>query len=312
MRLDSVRAFKAEVSEEVKAQATFPEARSFYESTEPPMPAGVGLGVALSESGEHLLAIRTDDVVKAVALADRVNGEADIQIITLMKRSTPTYYQGTLRPLECGAQVAMANKGFVGTLGCFVRDAAGVLYVLSNSHVLADEGRVAPGWRIGQPFGTKPVATLTRFVPFSFTAPNLVDCAIARIDATPTMPRWNAALGGDIVGVRAVTPSDLNRPVLKAGRTTGARKGKITAVEVDGVHIGYDSGTLVFNDKVEVSGGLATDFSAAGDSGSLIVDEDGWGLALLDSGGRDSTGEDRTYGARLTTTLEALGVTLAL
>jgi hypothetical protein len=63
---------------------------------------------------------------------------------------------------------------------------------------------------------------------------------------------------------------------------------------------------------VEISGGAASDFSAAGDSGSGIVERvTGDALGLLYAGGRDSSGEDRTYANRLTTVLSLLGVTLA-
>lgn len=313
MKLESVRSFKQEVSAETREAAEdTPAAQSFFDATEPPMPDGVALGVALRENGEHVVAIRSDDPEKAAAIAARVHGEADVQILTVSKRPTPTFLQGTVRPLEAGVQIGMSGMNFVGTLGCFVRDAAGTLYALSNSHVIANEGRVGAGWAIGQPFGSKPIGVLARFIPFSLAAPNLVDAAIMRVDKTSTLPRWNAAIAADLIGSRPVTPDDLNRPVWKVGRTTGARRGTIRAVEVDGLPVAYDSGTLRFSDQVEISGGVATDFSAGGDSGSLIVDEAGWGIGLLFAGGRDSTGQDNTYANRLTVVLDALGVTLAL
>ena len=312
MNLDSVRAFKQEVSDAiVEAAGTDPATVSFFAASEPPMPHALALGVA-KEGDQFVVAIRTDAPALAEHLKDRAGGEADVRIIKVTKRTTPAFLQGTVRPLEPGAQVGMANKNFVGTLGGLVRDAAGRLYILSNSHVLADEGTAQPGHRIGQPFGTTPIALLERFIPFSTTTPNLVDCAIARLDHTSILGEgWNGALQDRIAGVREVTPDDLGSDATKIGRTTGVRKGKVTAIEIDGLPVGYDVGVLRFNDQVEISGGPATDFSAAGDSGSLIVSlRDRKAIGLLFAGGKDGSGEDFTYANRLTSVLGALGVEL--
>ncbi len=79
---------------------------------------------------------------------------------------------------------------------------------------------------------------------------------------------------------------------------------------IDGLPVGYDRGVLRFSDQVEITG-PGEDFSAPGDSGSLIVTGEGQAVALLFAGGRDSTGADRTYGNYITNCLQALGVTLA-
>ena len=86
----------------------------------------------------------------------------------------------------------------------------------------------------------------------------------------------------------------------------------MTAVEVDGLPVAMDVGTPRFDDQNEFTGGPSTDFSAPGDSGSLIVDEEGYGVALLFAGGRDRTGQDFTYGNRLANALRLLAVELAL
>lgn len=321
MRLDSVRSLKAQVSAEVRAShGDGVDARAFFASTEPPMPFGVALGVGLRDDGEHVLVVRAESAQMAEPYAALAKGEADVRILRVVgprpppvtAQTTPTYYQAQRRPLEPGCQVQMVGKNFVGTGGCFVKDAHGILYFLSNSHVLADEGRASPGHIIGQPWGDSPIGVLTRFVPMSGTVPNLVDAAIARLNpAIGAVLGWTSAINGAIRGVRAVVPEDLGREVAKVGRTTGAQRGRITAVEVDGLPVAYDSGVIRFNDQVEVSGGIATDFSAGGDSGSLIVTADGDAIALLFAGGRDSTGQDQTYANRLSVVLEQLGVTLA-
>lgn len=312
MKLDSVRSFKAQVSEEVKASADFPAAQSFYESTEAPMPPQMALGVA-KRGDEHVLAIRTFSPAAAEAMAARVNGEADILIIAAEARNTPGYFQQRRRPLEPGQQVGMADKNFVGTLGCFAWDADGNLGVVSNAHVLADSGQAQVGHPFGQPYGsaTDRIGVLTRWVLPSRLAPGTADAAFARLDKTTALTGYSGATPGGIRGVRQLGPDDIGRDVVKCGRTTGARQGKVTVVEVDGLTVSYPSGLLTFNDQHEITGGSATDFSAAGDSGSMILTTDGWAVGLLFAGGV-SNGVDYTYANSLPTALRALGVTLAL
>ena len=312
MKPESIRALKAEISAEVVAQhGDSPDVVSFFAATEPPLPCG--LGISLRDDGEHVLAVRTESPAIAAEMINRTNGEADVKIMRVSARISAGELQGAVRPLEPGAQVQIRGVNFVGTLGAFVRDAAGVLYALSNSHVLADIGATPIGTGIGQPLGGSPIGVLSRHVPLSRTAPNLVDAAIARLDKTTALvDGWNAAIAGRIKGPRLIGTDDLGRTVTKVGRTTGVRIGKVTAVEVDGLGVNYgSSGIISFNDQIEVSGGAATDFSAGGDSGSLIIDSDGWALALLFAGGFDGV-EDRTYGNRIGNVLASLGVVLAI
>lgn len=313
MKLDSVRSFKASVSAEIVASADFPAAQSFYAATEAPMPAQMGLGVAKRADGEHVLAIRTANREAAEAMAARVNGEADIAILDITPRNTPAYYQARRRPLEPGQQVGMADKGFVGTLGCFAWDADGNLGVVSNAHVLADSGAAQAGHPFGQPWGSPAdrVGVLTRWLLPSKQAPGIADAAFARLDNTTALRGYSGALGGAIKGARYLDAADLGREVIKGGRTTGASLGKITVVELDGVPVGYPQGILTFNDAMEITGGPNADFSAGGDSGSMILDRDGWAIGLLWAGGI-ANGRDLTYANPLRRTLNELGVSLAL
>lgn len=311
MKPDSVRSLKAALSASIVADhGDGADAVSFFAATEPPMPCG--LGISLGANGEHLLAIRTEDKALAGRLAVLANGEADVRIMRVEARVSAGELQGSRRPLEPGAQVQIRGTSFVGTLGALVRDADGVLYALSNSHVLADVGATPIGTVIGQPWGAQPIGVLARHIPLSRVSPNLVDCAIARLDHTEALIGWNAALGGQLTGHRAIRTDDLGRTVTKVGRTTGVTRGAITAIEVDGLPVNYGtSGVMTFNDQIEVSGGPTSDFSAGGDSGSLIVDDDGMAIALLFAGGV-SNGIDHTFGNYAVNVFNALGVGLAI
>ena len=80
---------------------------------------------------------------------------------------------------------------------------------------------------------------------------------------------------------------DPDEPVEKVGRTTGHTRGRITAVEVDGVAVQYDEAVHRFDDQIEIEG-LTGAFSAGGDSGSVIWrSRDRAPLALLFAGSAD-------------------------
>jgi hypothetical protein len=163
--------------------------------------------------------------------------------------------------------------------------------MLSNNHVLADENRYKKGGPIVQPGpldggkpGTDGVAKLTAFVKLVTSGANLVDCAIAAVNkGVPVNPRTLKGIGA-LAGVRS-GGLGIGDTVHKVGRTTGVRHGRVTAVELDGVSVEYDIGVISFDNQVEIEGSGARSFSDAGDSGSLIVDQQLMAAALLFAGG---------------------------
>ena len=210
-----------------------------------------------------------------------------------------------------------------GTLGCFVRglDAKDdkAVMILSNNHVLANENRAKLGDAILQPgrvdSGEDPadqVATLSRLVRLKKTGANLVDAAVAALDAgIEYNAKSLAGLGGSLAGV-GESFLDEGTPVGKVGRTTATTRGKVTAFELDNVYVNYDIGNLQFNNQVEIEGDGNDPFSQGGDSGSLIVDADRKAVALLfaagDLGG--SNGKGLTYANPIDAVLKALKVEL--
>ena len=283
-------------------------------------PVDVTLGVT-KKGRQFLLSVRTSDPKLGAAIKRKAGGEADVRILTVDARVTPSYLQGHRRPLEPGLSVSPVQPSIrsAGTLAGFVKDEAGTLYALSNSHVFADVGALPPGTPCVQPgsldgrvTSATLIGVLDRFVPISPSYPNLVDCAIARLDGTTILPRFNAAVPGNLRGARGIKTSDLGKTVTKIGRTTGIRSGRITSIEMDGLPVNMgEAGVPRFDDQIEISGGPETDFSAAGDSGSMIIDDEGWAVGLLFAGGRDTSGEDFTYANLITNVLRLLAVRLA-
>ncbi len=211
------------------------------------------------------------------------------------------------RPLLAGVSVGLLGTGGAGTLGCYVRDSDERVLMLSNNHVLADENQGTPGDGIVQPGeydgGQNPrdvVGSLEGFVPLDATGPNLVDAAVASIQKG--IPIEHRVLNlTPIVGSRG--PRSPGIQVRKSGRTTGVTEGEIRAFERV-AFVGYSMGRLRFNNVLSIRPAPPhTVFSSPGDSGSVVVDEDGYvvGLHFAGSG-------IRSLSCRIETVESELGV----
>jgi hypothetical protein len=216
-----------------------------------------------------------------------------------------------IRPAQPGCSIGFEDPAhafvMAGTFGALVHDAAGTRFVLSNNHVLADENALAAGAPIFQPGlldgGTVPadaIARLTRFVPLDPAGPNTVDCAIAEVVDNASVT--NAILGGG--PPKGVAAADHDMVVEKTGRTTGYTAGRISSTEAD-VKVSYEIGTLSFTNQILIAG-LNGPFSAAGDSGSLILERDTQDAVGLLFAGSPAM----TIANHLVDVLTALGVTL--
>jgi hypothetical protein len=290
------------------------------------------LGIARKGKQEYRLAVRLQDrALQKSALVDeisaRAKGEIDLRYVGQIRArkqaaSSTLWYRSKQRPLLIGSSVGFLASGFImaGTLGCFVKKTGAGLYILSNNHVLADENRYKKGGEIVQPGtldGGKPntdgVASLSQFVRLRPGVTNLVDCAIAKLDAGIAADPTKLKGIGTLVGAMTAAPA-IGAVVHKVGRTTGVRHGKVTAIELDGVTVQYDIGLITFDNQIEIEGGGTQSFSDAGDSGSLIVNDDMEAAALLFAGGDHggSNGKGLTYGNPIRAVLSALKVKLAL
>lgn len=281
------------------------------------------LGLALDGPDRARLAIRVARVDDAGVLldgvADAVRTELDVRVIgpvwalTAPAPSFPADLQRRLRPLRPGLSLAHTAVT-AGTLGGFVR-VGGRAAVLSNNHVLAACGAAAEGDAVLQPGpadgGTSAdrVAALATVARLG-TGPNLVDAAVAVLDegiGFDTDARPGGPLRTTVAGAEEVDPDEL---VEKVGRTTGHTRGRVTAVEVDGVAVQYDDAVHTFDGQIEIEGTWGA-FSAGGDSGSVIWrSRDRAPLALLFAGSQigGSRGGGVTYAGPLATALDVLGV----
>lgn len=186
----------------------------------------------------------------------------------------------------------------IGTLGSlWTRADLPNPVILSNNHVLARSSLAANGEAIAQPGAAAcfnapiTVANLTAqaaLKPTSGTtgpAPSNVDAAIAQIvtgqvDTAGTILDLGATAGA--TSIPAAPPSatvgvpTLNMAVAKVGRTSGLTCSTITSLNTS-TQVAYETAcgsnvtafTAQYTNQLVINGG---NFSAGGDSGSLIVD----------------------------------------
>lgn len=208
-----------------------------------------------------------------------------------------------------------------GTLGSLIQNSTGTQYLLSANHVLARSDQASVGEMIVQPglidnnctpngegSGTSPVGVLTAWLPLSSSSTN-VDAAIAQVNANAVnpsgaimelgAPQPNGALAAAPPGISSTggkgEPGSLNLTVAKSGRTTGLTCANISALNLD-VEVDYFKNcgetipyiTKTYTNQIAIEG---SQFSDAGDSGSLVVDtSNAEPVGLFFAGGVTSTG----------------------
>ena len=357
MRLDSARSLKAELVSSVVDPLNVrgdrirtAGARAMAGATMAAFTLGIGaraidtvpgvqrtfaLGIA-PHGDDYRLAIRlqrqalhNSEVIQQ--LTRKAKGEVDIRLVGRIDKrakkpaAVPPWYRSDNRPLLIGSSIAHVLVT-AGTIGAFV-ERSGKSYVLSNNHVLANEGQAKKGDTVSQraPFdgGKKPaqaVAKLGPFVALKSGGTNFVDAALALLDdqdpASFDAAKLRELVAGKDRKLTGLGPAFVNEgaTVYKAGRTTGPTKGRITAFDLDNVVVSYGIGNLRFDGQLEIEGTGTTTFSDGGDSGSLIVNSKMEAVALLfagsDTGGKNGAG--LTYANPIQTVLGELKATLLL
>ena len=209
-----------------------------------------------------------------------------------------------------------------GTLGGFVEDDDNY-YMLSNNHVFANSSCCLSGDPIVQPgpaditASFRVIGRLDRWFPLSRARLDGVDAALVSFsDEVNFFEPWNYA-GIGTIGTAPVANRFSVTRVIKKGRTTGIRRGTVSAFELDGISIDYsqaEDGTAVvtFDDQIEIVGTPpTTPFSQPGDSGSFVINEDTMqAYALLYGGGEDDNGIDRTLAHFMPDVFSAMSVRL--
>jgi hypothetical protein len=178
------------------------------------------------------------------------------------------------RPARPGQSVGFYRAGapMTGTLGALVV-VGRLTHLLSNNHVLADCGNLAPGAPIFQPGlldgGVQPgdrIATLAHAEPLPPAGD--MDAALAEVDdARDVYPEILRPIGW-LASPNSV-PATATLSVEKVGRN-GYTRGTVFDPKAT-IVVQYDGlGGLLFRDQVLIQGG-ARPFAWPGDSGSVVV-----------------------------------------
>ncbi len=183
-----------------------------------------------------------------------------------------------------------------GTLGSLVRY-DGVLSILSNNHVLARTGLATKGESTIQPGLIDSRCSATGDNVVGTFAGNIVPLG-RNVDAAISTANGNVDSSGAILDI-GVPCSNVQAPavglsVKKSGRTTGTTTGRIQSINTS-VTVQYQKGcgtgqkfTQTYTNQIVISG---NNFSAGGDSGSLIISNDTYPnpVGLLFAGNSTST-----------------------
>ncbi len=198
-----------------------------------------------------------------------------------------------------------------GTLGSLVTR-GGTQYILSNTHILARADLAQAGEAIIQPGlidtgtctagGARTVANLSAFYNLETGTAPKIDAAIAQVvpgnvDSSGNILYLGATADASGVPVPGAphagsgVTATVAMPVAKSGRSTGLTCSTVLAVAVNSsvqYQKGCGTGTMFsvnYTNQVDIAGG---NFSAAGDSGSLIVSQNSADPVALLFAGSDS------------------------
>ena len=228
--------------------------------------------------------LRKDEVIPK-----EVEGIAT-DVVEIGKLKKVAAYAERYRPAPCGVSTSRLDENAAGTIGWWVIDEDGNLYLISNNHVWAKENQGQQGDEIVQPGvldgGTEDdvVAELYDFIPldFSETGVNHVDVAIATPLDMGNLYTSIMELGG-VTGKR---DPQLNEVAVKVGRSTGRTQGEVIDDSAT-VSVDYDTGTANFEDVFLVKSSEV--IVKNGDSGSPMLSSDGKFLGLLFAGNEEGT-----------------------
>jgi len=329
--LADIRAAKQEWSKRLIGRSSMPASRALTAAISPDPDlnvVGVGVGEKISDNRRTgIMAVKflvrakyaEKHISQKHVLPKSIGGlPVDVEEVGLFRRFAAPAVAASIdprtrvRPAQPGCSIGFADPNgqftMAGTFGALVKDDNGV-YILSNNHVLADEGQLPLGSPIFQPGlldggdpNTDQIAQLTNFVALQPGVLNQVDCAVAGVPNPADVS--NAILQiGPPQGAGAAT---LDMTVQKFGRTTGYSAGQVTSIDTD-VTVQYETGSFTFGGQIIVVGLDGQPFSGAGDSGSLIVERNtNLAVGLLFAGS-----SSHTIANHITDVLAALNVTLA-
>jgi hypothetical protein len=275
----------------------------------------IALGVTeANRSQDYLIAVRIQsdserDADISREITEICRGETDVLHLPVLDLEVAQNLCKTIRPIQIGSSVA-SIEGTAGTLGLIVRpEQGGNRFILSNNHVLVGPNQapeiVQPGPADHGSLRNR-VATLANYIPVLLDQINFTDAAIAEIDDRFEDNGNILANGSSVSGISPPPFSRTN--VSKIGRTTGYTKGRVRASGIHHVKVKWGNAIATFSDCIEIVGENGP-FSAAGDSGSVVLNERMEAVGLLFAGG-EKGGVKVTYACNLTKVMSELKLSI--
>jgi hypothetical protein len=305
-------------------------------------------GGAVTDDHAIRVYVRQKLPLEQLAPAERIPAEidgipTDVNVVSEFVFATDnTRYRPLLGGIQITNRIIDMNDTMTGTqlargtLGCFAtRISDGSQVLLSNWHVLAAGGG-HNGDRIYQPAPTSIPPVDLADLPLrpqdgddaigkivQTVINNTVDCGIARLD----LSSWCRSCGLDfhdeinaisvgghppgngIVGQRAAA-GGMN--VFKVGQHTGRTAGRVVDPHAHSFTITEGGVNYTFDGQILISSTDANPFSRRGDSGSAIIDQDGYIVGLLFSGNKLNPPQDRTMANHIEDVCSALGIRINL
>jgi hypothetical protein len=301
-------------------------------------------GGAVTDDHAIRVYVREKLPLEQIAPAERIPPEIDgiPTDVNVVGEVEFTSDNARYRPLTGGVQISNriidlndAGTGTEmsrGTLGCFatlVADGSQVL--LSNWHVLAAHGALK-GDRVYQPAPTSIPPTDLGDLPVrprddddavgkivQTVVDHSVDCGVARLD----LSSWCRSCGLDfkdeinaisvgghpptngIAGQRAAV-TGMN--VFKVGQSTGRTAGRIVDTAFASFTITRGGTNYPFDGQILIKSVDANPFARHGDSGSVVIDQDGFIVGLYFSGNSAAPPNDQAFANHIEDVCSALGI----
>lgn len=228
----------------------------------------------------------------------------------------------------CGSSIFPAHCIGAGTFGLIVRDGTGQLFGMTNNHVTGACNHAMPGLPILAPGPVDAtqdacdpftIGRHSRLLPINDGIPENIDidqnCDVSLFTLTAanmvTSKQGNAYDTPGVVG-----PPIPGTRVKKFGRTTGLTSGTLVAQAASALPVAYNVNeygvkkSVWFNNVFIVMGDNGQPFSRPGDSGSLVVSDDGAGNLI--AVGLVFAGNERgqSFVLPLPDVMQKLGVTI--
>ncbi|MFC1974814.1 DPP IV N-terminal domain-containing protein [Chloroflexota bacterium] len=235
----------------------------------------------------------TQAIQQAEAGAAAIQATSTIEAAAVEATSTAAARRARERPLKPGLSISGSEaRGGTGTLGYFVVDDLGQIHILSDADVLgraeSESGQadivLQPGASDGGQNPDDIVGRVTHALPITGTMVSVANMTgLAKLESGIEIePSLTIPGIGQIQGVR--DPA-VGMTVRKFGRTTGLTTGTIQAVAQNvEILISQDERVQLLDTTISVSMK-----SSGGDSGALIVDEEGYAIGILIAGSSTAT-----------------------